>query len=236
MREIVDDRDLSGPEPRKDAEFTLGVFALLAIVFGLILLCGVFFGLGYSIGKRGAAEPAITAQPATGPLIPSDTSHPKPSASAQPGGTVTGAGSANALADHAASSTSLQANEDRQRVPVTSVGAVPSSELSEGKPAVRPAVAEAAMTAGAPATNVARVAPALGSAAQLTVQVAAVSQQQDADVLASALRRRGYAATAHRDAADNLIHVRIGPFTTREDAEKWRQELLSDGYNAIIQP
>jgi DedD protein len=229
MREIIDDRELNGAEPRKDAEFTLGVFALLAILFGLVLLCGVFFGLGYSIGKRGASEPVTTAQSATGPLIPSDTSRPKPSASAQPGGRAT------ASSGVAPPSATSSANEDQQQAAVTSVGAVPSAALSEGKSAVRPAVAEAAMTAG-PQTNTARVAPALGSAAQLTVQVAAVSQQQDADVLASALRRRGYAATAHRDAADNLIHVRIGPFTTREDAEKWRQKLLSDGYNAIIQP
>jgi DedD protein len=233
MRGMIDDGALDGAEPRRDAEFTLGVFALLAICFGLILLCGVFFGLGFSIGKRSAAEPATTAQSATGPLIPSDTSRPKPSASAQSGGLATASGPATALADHAAPSTSLPANENHQQAQTTS--AVPSAESTESKPTVRPAVAETAMTAGVPQTNTARVTPALG-AQVLTVQVAAVSQQQDADVLASALRRRGYAATAHRDAADNLIHVRIGPFSTREDAEKWRQKLLSDGYNAIIQP
>jgi len=230
MREIIDDKALNGEVPRKDAEFTLGSLALLAILFGLILLCGVFFGLGYSIGKRGAGEPATTAQSATEPLIPSDSSRPKPSASAQSGG------SATAPSDFAAPSTSFPANEVHNQVAVTSAGVVPPPESTEGKAAVRPAVAEAAMTADLPPTNTGRVTPALGSQTQLTVQVAAVSQQQDADVLASALRKRGYAATAHRDAADNLIHVRIGPFTTREDAEKWRQKLLSDGYNAIIQP
>lgn len=230
MRGMIDDGALDGAEPRKDAEFTLGVFALLAICFGLILLCGVFFSLGYSVGKRTAAEPATTAQSATGPLIPSDTSRPKPSASAQHGGPTT------ASSDVASPSTTSAANEDHQPVAVTGAGAVPSADSTESKPTVRPAVAETAMTAGVPQTNTARVAPALGSQAQLSVQVAAVSQQQDADVLASALRRRGYAVMAHRDAADNLIHVRIGPFTTREDAEKWRQKLLSDGYNAIIQP
>ena len=47
------------------------------------------------------------------------------------------------------------------------------------------------------------------------VQIAAVSNQEDADVLISALRKRGYAVTVRRDPADNLIHVRIGPFATR---------------------
>jgi cell division septation protein DedD len=68
------------------------------------------------------------------------------------------------------------------------------------------------------------------------VQVAAVSHAEDADVLVNALRRRGYAVTAHREPADNLIHVRIGPFNNRNDANLWRQKLLNDGYNAILQP
>ena len=73
-------------------------------------------------------------------------------------------------------------------------------------------------------------------AGTLMVQVAAVSNAEDADVLAGALRKRGYPATAHRDAADGMIHVRIGPFSTRDDANKWRMKLLNDGYNAIVQP
>ena len=68
------------------------------------------------------------------------------------------------------------------------------------------------------------------------VQIAAVSRLEDADTLVSALRKRGYTVTARREPADNLIHVRIGPFTTREDAVRWHQKLLNDGYNAVIQP
>ncbi len=67
------------------------------------------------------------------------------------------------------------------------------------------------------------------------VQIAAVSNPEDAEVLADALRKRGYAVTARRDPADNLIHVRIGPFTTLAEANNWKMKLLSDGYNAIVQ-
>jgi cell division septation protein DedD len=68
------------------------------------------------------------------------------------------------------------------------------------------------------------------------VQIAAVANSEDADVLVNALRKRGYAVTARRDPTDNLIHVRIGPFGTRNIADQWRQKLLNDGYNAIVQP
>jgi DedD protein len=68
------------------------------------------------------------------------------------------------------------------------------------------------------------------------VQIAAVTNPEDAQVLVNALRKRGYAVIARREATDSLIHVRIGPFSSRDEANKWSQKLLGDGYNAIVQP
>lgn len=68
------------------------------------------------------------------------------------------------------------------------------------------------------------------------VQIAAVAHTEDAEVLVSTLRKRGYFVTTLRDPADNLIRVRIGPFYSREEADRWRVKLLDDGYNAIILP
>ncbi len=77
--------------------------------------------------------------------------------------------------------------------------------------------------------------PALVPAGSFVVQIAAVSNQEDADVLGTALRRRGYAVIAKREPIDNLIHVRIGPFATAAEANSWKNRLLNDGYNAIVQ-
>ena len=74
------------------------------------------------------------------------------------------------------------------------------------------------------------------SSPQWMVQIAAVAHREDAQVLAGALRRRGYAVTFRPDPADGLIHVRIGPFSSRREANLMRQRLLNDGYNAIMQP
>jgi cell division septation protein DedD len=68
------------------------------------------------------------------------------------------------------------------------------------------------------------------------VQIATVARQEDADVLVNALRKHGYPVTASPNPSDNLIHVRIGPFGGRAEANHWRQKLLSNGYNAIVQP
>ncbi|MGD0938174.1 MAG: SPOR domain-containing protein [Terracidiphilus sp.] len=83
----------------------------------------------------------------------------------------------------------------------------------------------------------AAVRPALpDTTPALMVQIAAVSHQEDADVLVAALRKRGYTVSMSRDPADGLIHVRIGPFASRSDANAARQKLLNDGYNASVQP
>jgi cell division septation protein DedD len=66
------------------------------------------------------------------------------------------------------------------------------------------------------------------------VQIAAISNPADADVLVRALQQHGYSASAHRFPPDPLIHVQIGPFSNRADAIAMKQKLLSDGYNAIL--
>jgi cell division septation protein DedD len=68
------------------------------------------------------------------------------------------------------------------------------------------------------------------------VQIAAVSHSEDADVLVGALRRRGYAVAARREPGDGLIHVQVGPFNNRNDANIMCQRLLGDGYNASVRP
>jgi cell division septation protein DedD len=80
------------------------------------------------------------------------------------------------------------------------------------------------------------VQPALPQNAAFMVQIAAVSHVDDANVLMGALRKRGYMVVARREPADNLIHVQVGPFATRAEADAMGQRLLSDGYNAIVLP
>jgi DedD protein len=66
------------------------------------------------------------------------------------------------------------------------------------------------------------------------VQIAAVSRQEDADVLVTALRQRGYGVVVRSEPQDKLLHVQVGPFADRTQATAIKQKLLSDGYNAII--
>ena len=65
------------------------------------------------------------------------------------------------------------------------------------------------------------------------VQIAAVSSQDVADILAS-LQKKGYSVSVRHEPQDKLLHVQIGPFATRKEAEAMQQRVLADGFNAIV--
>jgi len=212
MHGVFDEREMESARTTHEPELTLGSGTLLAIFFGLVLLCGLCFGIGYAVGHRASGPSSITAPrpaPEQEPLQ-GNGSIPKPSAIAQT--PVTPASDASA----ADQSGQVSAGASQAQVHLTlTPGNVPQSPSTSAQ-AVRPAMP--------------------GAQSQLMVQVASVSNPEDADVLVGALRKRNYPVTARRDPADNFIHVRIGPFASRTVAEQWRKKLLDDGYNAIIQP
>jgi DedD protein len=241
MARYFDDEEPELEEPRRDTEVTLGWGSLLGMGVALLVMCGLCFGLGYLAGHRTPPAPAAAAATAAQPSAPDQEplqgsgSVPKPSASAQvpasppasDNATAPGGGeSPEAVASSPAQGTASGAPGTSSSTPTSA-----SPTQSPVRPALQGGSAEnAAGAAGA------SVRPALPSATSLMVQVAAVKNEEDAGVLMNALRRRGYPVTVRRDPVDGLIHVRIGPFPTRDEANQWRMRLLNDGYNAIVQP
>ena len=214
MRGEFDEPEFEAAPRRPDTEFTLGSMSLVLLFVGLVVLCGLCFALGYSVGHHASVDP-VNAQATTGDapaVAPAESAHAKPAADAQPV-IEKPAGKANAAVE-------------TSRVPVTPA----SKQWTAVKPALQGA--QAAEAAQQPAESA--VAPALGGSHM--VQIAAVANAEDAEVLMSALKRHGYAVVSRREPLDGLIHVRIGPFASDEEAQKWRQRLLNDGYNAIVQP
>src|ERR1035437_8911737 len=84
MHEVFDEDELQPDERRRDTEVTLGPIMLLGIFFGLVLLCGLCFGLGYSMGSRGSHDsPVASQQPGAQASWLATLSRPKPSAAPQ---------------------------------------------------------------------------------------------------------------------------------------------------------
>jgi cell division septation protein DedD len=193
----------------QDTEITLGTTKLLVLFFGLVAICALFFALGYSLGRK--AEPGITtASAAASPQITPGGSKPA------------GAGSAPPMTFYKAVE---QKDANGELTP-------PASDPKSGAKADAPANTSAATDQGAPANSPdpTTTLPTAG----YSVQVAAVSKQEDAVSLVDALKKKQYPASANTSSADKFFHVQVGPFSDIKEAETMRARLISDGYNPIL--
>ena|SRR5947209_2605529 len=144
----------------------------------------------------------------------------------------------------------------------TLVSTVPSNGNTANKPAAgnkngeaspapfAPAVAQTTTSTDTPATPAAdttktqdqadtgrNTPPELKNAGSgnYMVQVAAVSKQEDAEILVAALRKKQYPVLVVSNVpGDSLFHVQVGPFADPKEAESMRSRLAGDGYNAIV--
>jgi cell division septation protein DedD len=213
MNYLLDDDDVAA---HADREFTLSTGAILGLFFGLVLLCGLFFGFGYSVGNHRTPQPL--ADSTTNAPAPTNFSAFKPAAGLPPG-------AANNIPVTPQSSTAATSAAPATPKTISSAPPAASGNANVPAPIVRvapatPAHPEPIATAATPQTS-------------FTVQVAAVSHQQDADLLLNALRAKGYAVGAFAG-QDKFIRIQIGPFSNRRDAEVIRQRLSADGYSPII--
>jgi DedD protein len=195
------------PTAEQDTEITLGTGRMLALFFGLALICAVFFAIGFALGKKTATVGAASV-PATSSETPAAIVRPSAAKNTQPAPTA-GDLSFYKTVGQKTADTGL-APQDSQAQPA----AAPAAEPPKTDPSAAPS------------------APASGS---YYVQVAAVSRQEDADALVEALKKKQYPAFANNNsAADKFYHVQVGPYAELKEAEAMRARLISDGYNPIV--
>ncbi len=198
MNSLLDDDE---EDLQRERELTLSTGVILGIFLALVVLCGAFFGFGYKMGSR---------QPM--PLTGDSTESPRPSSSMF-SGFKPAAGSP--MASSAGSGSVPGAA--RSGSGVTAGGA----SHTESVPAV---AAPAEHTAPPPAATPEPPA-ATGT---FVVQVAAVSHEEDAQLLVSALRAKGYPVNARSDTSDKFFHIQVGPYTNIKDATAAKQKLIAD--------
>ena len=204
-----DETDLQDfQESTGEREISLNTATILGIFFLLALLCAIFFGFGYTMGRRTTSQAAAP--------IADTSSTPAANGSAKPApGSAVPQPTHRAIDDEATPAPSPAIQQVAQPLEKP---AAPTPEPAKPEP-IPPALPAATTTPAGP--------PAL-------VQVAAVSHQEDADTLVNALKRRGYSVVVRHEQQDKLLHIQIGPLASKKDAEAMRQRLLSDGYNAIV--
>ncbi len=198
-----------------DREISLGMPTILGIFFALALLCACFFGFGYTMGRKSvpSAAVAVSADPIPGLAAAAAkpaAGSPAESYPASPPPSPQVPGSAVVVLNGAAPSAP----------PAAKNVATPADGLIAGD-RIPPAVPQ-------PSGNNQQLSTAF------MVQVAAVSSQDVANIELAALKKDGYDVVVRHEPQDQLLHVQIGPFATRKDAEAMRQRVIADGFNAIV--
>lgn len=193
-------------------------------------------------GENGDAGTTTAAAGANPPATPPAEQANASAANPQPanGGTASAGSLSSAPANPTANQASPAAKASAEPAPAT---VHPAPTVAEKRtpvytapvPAAVPqrAVAPGAYSPAQPAMQSA-VPAAPSTAGSFMVQIAAVRMQQDANVLVGALQRRGYTVVVRREPQDALLHVQIGPFSSRTQAFQMRSRLLADGYNAVV--
>jgi len=191
----------------EDTEITLGTGKMLALFFGLVALCAVFFGIGFSLGKNSATPSSADVQAAASPSGGARPTAVKPT-NPRPPSDLTfykAVGQKDADAQFSANGAG------------TASGAGAPAKSPDADNDVSPSDPTAAPTLNG-----------------YWVQVAAVSKQEDAQALVDALKKKQYAAFAANPPGDKLFHVQVGPFADVKEAEGVRGKLVNDGYNPIL--
>jgi len=222
-RSYTRDPDRIDPGAGAEREISLGAPAILGIFFALVLVCAGFFGFGYTMGRK-------SAQSANADTVAANASD-----------ATSSNGSAKPAAGSLASPPAAQPAADSSAAPV-----VVQPEPASGASATQPTPSKNAATAAdgmivgdkPPPSNPQPAAtnqpPAISPSGTIMVQIAAVSSQDVADILLASLQKKGYSVSVRHEPQDKLLHIQIGPFANRKDAEAMQQRILADGFNAIV--
>lgn len=195
------------PTVEQDREITLGTGRMLALFFALVLVCAVFFAIGFSLGKKTATVGSANL-PAPANATPSALFRPSAAKNTQP-------------ASPAGDLSFYKTVEQKK----ANTGLTPPD--SPPQPAATPSAEPLKTDAGA--------APPAPASVGYYVQVAAVSRQEDAEALVAALKKKQYPAfAANNSLADKFYHVQVGPYADLKEAEAMRARLIGDGYNPIV--
>jgi DedD protein len=198
-----------------------GVLAVVFLIWAAV--SAVFFSLGFIVGhnEETRAEPVTerVAPPSAVPPLVNPAS--QGASSSGPEGATTSAGPENA------------AQPETERV------SAPQPTPKPARPNAR-ARETPVRNVAAPQERATETANSPGNPVRtgLAVQVDALRAKQDAEALVRILKARRYpvflVTPEYANSKDNLYRVQVGPFATREEAEKARDKLAQEGFKPFI--
>jgi DedD protein len=192
------------PTVEQDTEITLGTGRMLALFFGLVLICAVFFAIGFSLGKRSITAAANV--PASSKETPTAIVRPSAAKNTQ---TPAEDLSFYKTVGQKAADTGLTPQNSQPQPTASSAAEPPKAD-----------------TGAAP--------PAPASASYYVQVAAVSRQEDAAALVEALKKKQYPAFAANNNPADKFYHVQVGPYAEIKEAETIRARLVSDGYNPIV--
>ena len=193
----------------EDGEFelVLGNKQLLSVFFIIVILLGVFFTMGYIVGRNSAPVSASSDRStAPVPMVPrgdSPTSMPRPSASSVPG------------------------SEPATTAPPVNP---PESQPEPAAKAPEPAKANVKPIEVAP-VGAKLVTPEPG---QTYVQVSSMLAQAEADIMVDVLGKKGFHSVTAPGPNEGKFRVLVGPVRDAADAARVKGDLEQAGFKGAF--
>jgi DedD protein len=198
---------------------------LVSLFLGVVLLCGVFFTLGYVMGHNQYGGPVHAADslengaPSVRPSVKPKEIDTPPAAAPAP---------ANNEWDFYA-----KKNDDHMdpaAKPSANASAPSEAVATRGSNSVPAAPSASARTVPAAARF---QAPRLVKGS-LVLQIAALTHESDALAMADALQQKHFPSFVVTPSSDNFYRVQVGPYQDERSAESAKSALDHAGFIAII--
>ncbi len=200
-------------------ELILGNRQLISVFLIVVILLGVFFSMGYIVGRNSAAGPPAEtarsekpAQPETAAPSPDASTPPEPAPAAQQSDTAPAA--------------TTPATQPEAAAPPPPKPA-PAKEAKETKP--KPAPAPPPAPAPAPVRAAASGQPGPGDYWQVVA-----TARPDAEIIAETINKRGFHAILAPAPKEGVFRVLVGPLDDAATQAKTRTGLEAAGFKNPI--
>ena len=205
--------------PDGQVELVLENRQVLLIFFVIVAFCGVFFSLGYIVGRNTFSSVSHVAQAASGgaeavskpsPMPPPANSNRSPQNSPD----------ATTSSDQAAPATDLSFYQSAEQKAPEAKLVPPETPNSPASDSLRAPAAEKQ--------------PAAETPEGIFIQVSALTRREDADALVALFKEKKLPVVVTNGTNDTLFHVLVGPYKNEKDALHAKAILELDGFRPII--
>jgi cell division septation protein DedD len=192
-----------------EKEIVLGNKQLISLFFVVVALCGVFFAMGYMIG-RNTSKPATASAEGNAPSVTAAQPTPSPAQDSEPPRETTA-----------------------EEPPPPSPAPADTTQQATATPAA--VVPVASSPSASTQTQAAHDTPAAADTGATWLQVTAL-RRADADNLVKTLREQNFPAVRADSSKPDLFRVLVGPYHQTADVADAKARLKSLGFaNAFVQ-